>query len=74
MKAKELIKILEKDPEMEVYLLDTTTDDVLDSGYAIKDKTVYVDDYVDIREDEDTIAGKCIWIEFENRLNPNPIN
>jgi hypothetical protein len=58
--------------DMPFQLLDITTDDDYASNYAIKEENVSVSDYTaDL--DEGEVAGKAIYICFENKLNPNSL-
>ena len=62
---------------MPVGLLDTTTDDTDDMNYSLSDENFQVEDYFS-QEDEGTDdygkpRGKMLFINFENKLNENPI-
>lgn len=77
---KDLKNLIEKNnlpDDMPVGLLDTTTDDTDDMNYSLSDENFQVEDYFS-QEDEGTDEygkprGKMLFINFENKLNENPI-
>lgn len=77
---KDLKNFIEKNnlpDDMPVGLLDTTTDDTDDMNYSLSDENFQVEDYYS-QEDEGTDyygkpRGKMLFINFENKLNENPI-
>lgn len=74
MNVGELIELLSKHPkDMRVGLLDLTTDQAIDMNYSLSEDMFTVEDLV---EDEDSteIIGQGLFIVFENKLNPDPIN
>lgn len=60
--------------DMPVILLDTSTDSVEHANYALFDDDVYIDDYYIEDAEDDTPAGKAVFICFENMLNDDPIS
>ena len=72
MKVKELKAFLNDLPdEMPVGLLDMTTDSFEDANYVINEEDLLIEDCV--TEEGGEIAGKMLFIMFENYLNENPI-
>ena len=67
---KEIIADLPDD--MPVYLLDVTVDDQ-NGSYDIEEDEIGVGEGT-AEDDDDEIIGKALWINFDNRLNENPIN
>lgn len=77
---KDLKNFIEKNnlpDDMPVGLLDTTTDDTDDMNYSLSDENFDVEDYYseeDHRTDDyGKPRGKMLFINFENKLNENPI-
>lgn len=65
---KEFIKDLPDD--MPVGLLDLTTDSTDDANYPIYKENLLIEDCYNSDEE---LAGKMLFITFENNLNENPI-
>lgn len=72
MNIKELKEVIKDLPdEMVVGLFDFTTDDFYDCNYSLNKEDFFVEDYV--TEEDNEVAGKMLFIGFENKLNENPI-
>lgn len=77
---KDLKNFIEKNnlpDDIPIGLLDTTTDDTDYMNYPLSDESFEVEDYYS-QEDEGTDdygkpRGKMLFINFENKLNENPI-
>lgn len=78
MNVSELIKFLSNYPgDMPVVLIDTTTDDEEDTNYAIDESSFEVIECVSGEAGErgiDEPGKKGLFLLFENKFNPNPIN
>lgn len=78
MNVSELIKFLSNYPgDMPVGLIDTTTDDEEEMNYPIDESSFEVLDWVSEETWErgiDEPEKKGLFMLFENKLNPNPIN
>ena len=57
--------------DMNIGLMDLTTDDFNDRNYGLEEKDLMVDDCCE--EDCGEVTGKMLFITFENVLNDNPI-
>lgn len=73
MTVKQLKKYLSNLPEdMNIGLIDSTTDDFHDRNYSIPEDNLIVDECC---EDEGSDpCGTMLFIYFDNKLNENPIN
>lgn len=72
MTVKDLKEYLKDKPdEMPIGLLDLTTDDFGHCNYPVNKDNLLIEDYV--RDEGEEIAGKMLFITFENSLNENPI-
>ena len=72
MKIKELKEIIQDlSDEMYVGLMDYTTDDMHDCNYSLTKDDFLIEYYIE--EENGEIAGKMLFIGFENKLNENPI-
>jgi len=73
MKVADLKKIIENLPDnMNVGLLDLSTDNFSDGNYQLTEKDLIIEDYVK-EEDDHEIAGQMLFITFDNKLNENSI-
>lgn len=77
---KDLKNFIEKNnlpDDMPVGLLDTTTDDTDEMNYSLSDENFQVEDYYsqedDFTDNYGKSRGKMLFINFENKLNENPI-
>lgn len=75
MNVKELKEIIEDLPDgMPVQLLDYTTDDDNDCNYHINKEDVCVVNGISDVDDPDSVRMNFVAIQFENKLNPNPLD
>lgn len=66
MNIKELKEYIQYLPDDTlVGILDTNTDDMFDSSYAVNKNSLHIGEYCNLDEE---IKGKCLWFEFENRF------
>nr|WP_322625665.1 hypothetical protein [uncultured Flavobacterium sp.] len=66
--------------DMDIILIDTTTDDTDNMNYFISENDLDIQDVYPMDDDypegvePGTPVGKAVMIYFENKLNENPIN